>query len=69
MFSGCRPGQFTNDIIPELDHILSTHTSQYEQVVSLAVQSLHLLVESEVLDVKSTWDVISQKIDIQQETR
>lgn len=49
--------------------VLTTHTSEPEIVISLAIQSLHVLVEAEVLDIKSTWEVISQKINIAEETR
>lgn len=50
------------DVLPHLNTILSTHETQLDIVVSLAIQALAVMVDNKVLDIESTWEVISDHL-------
>ncbi|XP_067931046.1 focadhesin-like [Watersipora subatra] len=57
-----RPALYTTELIPYLNHILTSHQTQQSIVLSLVIQSLGHLVEAEVLDIVSTWEVITSHL-------
>lgn len=64
-----RPELYIAEVLPDLNQTLATRTSQPEEVVLLSIQTLCILVEYEVLDIMSTWEVIASHFSSAQKSR